>query len=235
MVSLMKGRVAFGSNEIGYEVKFSKRKSLGIKVYPTGDVEVLAPIDTSSEAIEQRVLRRAQWIVRQQNYFKELGERSPEKRFISGESHYYLGRQFLLRVEEGKPNSVRYKGRYFEVICTPTSKAKKLMKAWYKSHAKIKFAEFAEPIIARFEKYGVAPSSLYIQEMENRWGSCTSKGKIILNTQLIKAPRPCIEYVITHELCHLLHPDHTKAFWDLLQKEMPDWERWKDKLERFML
>ena len=231
----MKGRVAFGSNEIGYEVKFSKRKSLGIKVYPTGDVEVLAPIDTSSEAIEQRVLRRAQWIVRQQNYFKELGERSPEKRFISGESHYYLGRQFLLRVEEGKPNSVRYKGRYFEVICTPTSKTKKLMKAWYKSHAKIKFAEFAEPIIARFEKYGVAPSSLYIQEMENRWGSCTPKGKIILNTQLIRAPRPCIEYVITHELCHLLHPDHTKAFWELLQKEMPDWERWKNKLERFML
>ena len=231
----MKGRVAFGSNEIGYEVKFSKRKTLGIKVYPTGDVEVLAPIDTSSEAIEQRVLRRAQWIVRQQNYFKELGERSPEKRFISGESHYYLGRQFLLRVEEGKPNSVRYKGRYFEVICTPTSKAKELMKAWYREHAKEKFAEFAEPIIARFEKYGVAPSSLYIQEMDNRWGSCTPKGKIILNTQLIRAPRPCIEYVITHELCHLLHPDHTKAFWELLQKEMPDWERWKDKLERFML
>ena len=86
-----------------------------------------------------------------------------------------------------------------------------------------------------FEKYGVAPSSLYIQEMDNRWGSCTPKGKIILNTQLIRAPRPCIEYVITHELCHLLHPDHTKAFWELLQKEMPDWERWKNKLERFML
>ena len=231
----MKGRVAFGSNEIGYEVKFSKRKTLGIKVHPTGDVEVLAPIDTSSEAIEQRVLRRAQWIVRQQNYFKELGERSPEKRFISGESHYYLGRQFLLRVEEGKPNSVRYKGRYFEVICTPKSKAKELMKEWYRIHAKCNFVEYAEPIIARFEKYGVTPTSLYIQEMENRWGSCTPKGKIILNTRLIMAPRPCIEYVITHELCHLLHPDHTKAFWELLQKEMPDWERWKNKLERFML
>lgn len=231
----MKGRVAFGSNEIGYEVKFSKRKTLGIKVHPTGDVEVLAPIDASGEAIEQRVLRRAQWIVRQQNYFKELGERSPDKRFISGESHYYLGRQFLLRVEEGKPNSVRYKGRYFEVICTPKSKAKELMKEWYRIHAKCKFAEYAEPIIARFEKYGVTPTSLYIQEMENRWGSCTPKGKIILNTRLIMAPRPCIEYVITHELCHLLHPDHTKAFWDLLQKEMPDWERWKNKLERFML
>ena len=231
----MEGKILFGSHEIVFSVKFANRKTLGIKVYPTGNVEVLAPIDTAIEEIKQRVSRRANWIIKQQNYFKELGERSPEKRFISGESHYYLGRQFLLRIEEGKPNSVRYKGRYFEVICTPKSKAKELMKEWYKSHAKIKFAEYAEPIIARFAKYGVAPLSLYIQEMENRWGSCTPKGKIILNTQLIKAPRPCIEYVITHELCHLLHPDHTKAFWDLLQKEMPDWERWKDKLERFML
>lgn len=231
----MNGKVEYGSYKIKYNIKFSNRKTLGIKVYPSGDVEVLAPIDTTMELIEQRILRRAQWIVRQQNYFKQFGEQSPEKQFISGESHYYLGRQFLLCVEEGKPNSVRYKGQYFEVICTPKNKAKELMKEWYKSHAKDKFEEFAEPIIARFEKYGVTPSSLYIQEMENRWGSCTPKGKIILNTQLIKAPRPCIEYVITHELCHLVHPDHTKAFWELLQKEMPDWERWKNKLERFML
>ena len=231
----MEGKIIFGSHEIVFRVKFANRKTLGIKVYPAGNVEVLAPIDTTIAAIEQRVYRRAQWILRQQNYFKELGERSPDKRFISGESHYYLGRQFLLRVEEGKPNSVRYKGRYFEVICTSKSKAKELMKEWYRIHAKCKFAEYAEPIIARFEKYGVTPTSLYIQEMENRWGSCTTKGKIILNTRLIMAPRPCIEYVITHELCHLLHPDHTKAFWGLLQKEMPDWERWKNKLERFML
>lgn len=231
----MEEEIIFGSKKILYNIKFSKRKTLGIKVYPTGCVEVLAPIDATSEAIEQRVLKRVRWIVRQQNYFKQLGERSPEKRFISGESHYYLGRQFLLRVEEGKPNSVRYKGRYFEVVCTPKSKAKELMKEWYREHAKDKFAEYAEPIIAKFAKYGVAPSSLYIQEMENRWGSCTPRGKIILNTRLIMAPRPCIEYVITHELCHLLHPDHTNAFWELLQTEMPDWERWKNKLERFML
>ena len=188
----MEGKIIFGSHEIVFRVKFANRKTLGIKVYPAGNVEVLAPIDTTIAAIEQRVYRRAQWILRQQNYFKELGERSPDKRFISGESHYYLGRQFLLRVEEGKPNSVRYKGRYFEVICTPKSKAKELMKEWYRIHAKCKFAEYAEPIIARFEKYGVTPTSLYIQEMENRWGSCTPKGKIILNTRLIMAPRPCL-------------------------------------------
>ena len=231
----MDSKIIFGLHEIEYRLKYSNRKTLGIKVYPSGNVEVLAPIDAKTEMIEQRVLKRAQWILKQQRYFKELGERSPEKRFISGESHYYLGRQFLLRVEEGKLNSVRYKGRYFEIVCSPKSKAKELMKEWYKQHAKSKFIEYAEPIIARFSKYGVKPSSLYIQEMKNRWGSCTPKGKIILNTRLIMAPRPCIEYVITHELCHLIHPNHTNAFWELLQKEMPDWERWKNKLEIFML
>ena len=95
----MEGKIIFGSHEIVFRVKFANRKTLGIKVYPAGNVEVLAPIDTTIAAIEQRVYRRAQWILRQQNYFKELGERSPDKRFISGESHYYLGRQFLLRVE----------------------------------------------------------------------------------------------------------------------------------------
>ncbi len=231
----MENKIIFGSHEIKYRLKYLNRKTLGIKVYPFGNVEVLAPIDAKKEVIEQRVLKRAQWILKQQNYFKELGERSPEKRFISGESHYYLGRQLLLRVEEGKTNSIRYKGRYFEITCSHKSKAKELMKEWYKQHAKRKFAEYAEPIIVRFSKYGVKPSSLYIQEMKNRWGSCTPKGKIILNTRLIMAPRPCIEYVITHELCHLIYPNHTNAFWELLQKEMPDWERWKNKLEIFML
>lgn len=225
----------FGLSEIVYDIKFSERKTLGIKVYPSGRVEVLSPIDATIEAVEQRIQKRAAWILRQQRYFKELGVPSPEKRYISGESHYYLGRQFLLHVEEGKPNSVRYKGRCFEVICTPKSKVKELMKEWYRIHAKDKFDEYAEPIIARFAKYGVAPTSLYIQEMENRWGSCTAKGKIILNPRLIMAPRPCIEYVITHEMCHLLYPNHTNAFWELLRTEMPDWERWKNKLERFMM
>ncbi len=140
----------------------------------------------------------------------------------------------MLRVEEGKPNSVQYKGRCFEVVCSPKSKAKELLKGWYKERAKIKFAEIAEPIIARFARYGVEPSSIYIQEMENRWGSCTAGGKIILNTELIKMPKPCIDYVIAHELTHLVHHNHTKAFYELLESEMPDWKRWKERLEKFM-
>lgn len=230
----MSGEIIYGTISIQYSVKFAKRKTLGITVTPEGKVLLSAPLGSSLELIESKLLKRARWIVKQQSYFLSFGTHTPPKKYVSGESHYYLGKQYMLKVMNGKPNSAKYKGRYFEVVCSQKYKAEELMRSWYREHAKIKFAEIAEPIITRFAKYGISPSSIYIQEMGNRWGSCTPKGKIILNTELIKAPKPCIEYVITHELCHLLHHDHTKAFFELLEAEMPDWKRWKNKLEKFM-
>lgn len=226
--------ITYGTSQIQYLIRHSDRKTLGLTVCPDGQVIVKAPMDVSKEKIEEKIIKRASWILKQQRFFKSFGNKMPERRYISGESHLYLGKQYLLRVKEGKPNSVSFKGRSFEIVCSPKSKPEILMKEWYKERAKIKFAEIAEPLIQRFKKYNVEPTSLYIQVMDNRWGSCTPKGKIILNTELIKAPKPCIEYVITHELCHLLHRDHTKMFYELLSKEMPDWERWKNKLERLM-
>lgn len=231
----MSGEIIYGTISIQYSVKFAKRKTLGITVTPEGKVLLSAPLGSSLELIESKLLKRARWIVKQQSYFLSFGTHTPPKKYVSGESHYYLGKQYMLKVMNGKPNSAKYKGRYFEVVCSQKYKAEELMRSWYREHAKIKFAEIAEPIITRFAKYGISPSSIYIQEMGNRWGSCTPKGKIILNTELIKAPKPCIEYVITHELCHLLHHDHTKAFFELLEAEMPDWKRWKSKLEKFMV
>lgn len=227
-------RVIYGTSLIQYVVWYADRKTLGITVHPDGLVIIKAPIDTPKEVIKEKVSKRASWILKQQVFFKSFGNRMPERRYISGESHLYLGKQYLLRVTEGKPNSVCFKGRCFEIVCIPKSKAGTLMQEWYKERSKVKFAEIAEPIIQRFKKYEVEPTSIYIQSMSNRWGSCTPKGKIILNVELIKAPKPCIEYVITHELCHLLHRDHTKAFYELLAKEMPDWERWKNKLEKLL-
>ena len=227
----------YGTTKIKYTIVYSSRKTLGITVHPDGDVEVKAPMGVTIEKVEEKIRKRAAWILKQQNYFKSFGIKIPQRRYVSGESHYYLGKQYILHVMEGKTNSVRFKGRSFEIVCKPQKNveirtvAAKLMKDWYKERAKVKFADFAEPIIQRFKKFNVEPTGLYIQTMENRWGSCTPKGKIILNTALIKALKPCIEYVITHELCHLLYRNHTKEFFELLSNEMPDWERWKNRLE----
>ena len=225
----------WGEYEIKYDISYSNRKTIGIMVMPNKDVHVKAPEGSELTRIKERVRKRAGWILKQWRYFDSFGEPSPPKMYLSGESHSYLGRQYMLKVIDGDGNTVKYKGRYFEVICSDRANVAKLMKEWYKERSKVKFTEIAEPIISRFSKYGIEPTSLYIQDMSNRWGSCTAKGKIILNTELIKAPKPCIEYVITHELCHLIHHDHTKAFFELLEVEMPNWKRWKDKLERYMI
>lgn len=231
----MEQEIEFGLSTIRYTILLSKRKTLSIIVMPDGTVVVKAPDDVCMERINEKIHKRASWILKQQHYFKSFGDRTSERRYISGESHLYLGKQYMLRVTIGKPENVKYKGRYFEIVCSEPSKAKELMKEWYRDHAKVKFAEIAEPIISRFKQYQVEPSSLHLQEMSNRWGSCTNSGKIILNTELIKAPRPCIEYVITHELCHLVHREHNSQFFELLAAQMPDWERWKNKLERLLM
>lgn len=98
----------------------------------------------------------------------------------------------------------------------------------------LKIEEYPTTYIQQFEKYGVKPSEIVIRKMPTRLGSCTPKGKIILNPELIKAPKGCIEYVIVHELCHLVHHNHTQKFIELQKKEFPHWEKWKAKLEQLL-
>ncbi len=226
--------IQFGSKHIAFDLVYSERKTLGITVNPEMEVIVKAPLDSSIDTIIERVYKKAPWILKQQSYFLGFFPKTTKRKYISGETHLYMGRQYQLKLTEAKKSEVKYKGRIIEICIQDKSKAEILLKAWYKEKAKIKFAEIAEPIIQRFKKYNVEPKGIYLMDMTRRWGSCTPKGKIILNPELIKAPKACIEYVITHELCHLIHHDHTQKFIDLQTKEMPNWEKWKDKLEKLL-
>ena len=198
------------------------------------DVLVNAPVESTMSKIKERLQKKAPWIIKQQSFFLTFHPKTTPRKFISGETHLYLGRQYLLNIEECDQESVKLRGKFIEVRARDKSRSKELMNSWYLGHARSKFHSIAEPIIEKFKKYHVEPSSIVLREMPTRWGSCTPKGKIILNPELIKAPKGCIEYVIIHELCHLIHRDHTQKFMDLQSKEMPDWEKWKDKLERLL-
>lgn len=230
----MKGSIQFGSRVIEYCLEFSKRKSLDITVDPDMQVRVKAPEGASLEKINAVLLKKAPWVIKQQSFFLSFHPKTPARQFVNGESHLYLGRQYQLKVEEGARSSIRFSGHYLIATVKHRQQVKQVVTQWYRERAKMKFAEVAAPLIAQFEKYGVTPSGLFIQEMPTRWGSCTPKGKIILNPELIKAPKGCIEYVIVHELCHLVHRHHTKKFFELQQKEMPDWEVWKYRLEALL-
>ncbi|MCF8372103.1 MAG: M48 family metallopeptidase [Bacteroidales bacterium] len=226
--------IQFGSKQINFKVTFTDRKTLGITVSPDLAVLVKAPQDTPLEKIKEKLRKRAPWIIRQQSFFLSFHPKTPARKYLSGETHLYMGRQYRLKIVESEIDSVKLKGRFLEVSTHDKSRVKNLVNDWYLLNAKKKFHMLALPLIEKFKKHKVEPGSIILRDMPTRWGSCTPRGKIILNPELIKAPKGCIEYVIIHELCHLIHHDHTQKFLDLQTKEMPDWEKWKMKLERLL-
>tara|TARA_R110002051_G_scaffold44154_1_gene89630 strand:- start:1195 stop:1893 length:699 start_codon:yes stop_codon:yes gene_type:complete len=226
--------IHFGSKQIDFQVEYSDRKTLGITVTPEMEVLVKAPIESTISKIKEKLQKKAPWIIKQQSFFLAYHPKTTKRKYISGETHLYLGRQYLLKVEKSAQESVKLRGKFIEVRAQNKSRVKPLVEKWYLEHARLKFKATAQPLIENFKKHKVEPNSLVLRDMPTRWGSCTPKGKIILNPELIKAPKGCIQYVIIHELCHLVHHDHTKKFFDLQTKEMPDWRRWKDKLENLL-
>jgi predicted metal-dependent hydrolase len=230
----MKTSIQFGSTQIVFALEYSPRKSLGITVTPDMGVMVKAPMNTSLEKVKGILLKKAPWIIRQQSFFLLFQPKTPARKFIAGETHLYLGRQYRLRYVAGKDESVKLKGKFLEVSASDKASVEKSVRAWYLQNARKKFEAIAAPLIENFKKHKVEPTSIVIRDMPTRWGSCTPKGKIILNPDLIKAPRGCIEYVVIHELCHLVYHDHSQKFIDLQTREMPNWQKWKMKLETIL-
>jgi hypothetical protein len=224
----------YGGVSLLFDVLRVPRKTMEIAVHPDGRVVVKAPMDAEIEDIEARVLRRARWIRKQQAYFDQFKPRTPPRQYIGGETHRYLGRQYRLKLMQGGQPSVKLSRGYFWIACQDhrnPEEVRRLLWQWLTKRAHEKFAESFERCWPNFSRQGLPRPTLKIRRMKTRWGSLSESGTLTLNVSLIQAPRECIDYVITHELCHLKHPDHSPAFYRLLEKVMPDWERRKHKLE----
>ena len=219
-----------------YELYYTDRKTLGIKVYPDTSVKVFAPIDTDLPIIEQHLKAKRKWIEKQQRSFQSYLPKTPARQYIGGESFLYLGKQYMLKIEPSTAEEVKlYQGRLVVKTLNPeATHIKKLLQQWYIARATILFNKLFEEQFYLFKRFTLEKPILQIKKMEKRWGSCTPQQKIILNPELIKAPVVCINYVILHELCHLVHHNHSKAFYRLLENFMPDWQKYKQLLETKM-
>lgn len=219
-----------------YELYYTDRKTLGIKVYPDTSVKVFAPIDTDLPIIEQLLKAKRRWIEKQQRSFQSYLPATPARQYIGGESFLYLGKQYILKIEPSTAEEVKlYQGRLVVKTVNPeATHIKKLLQQWYIARATILFNKLFEEQFCLFKRFGLEKPILQIKKMEKRWGSCTPQQKIILNSELIKAPVVCINYVILHELCHLVHHNHSKSFYRLLENFMPDWQKYKQLLETKM-
>lgn len=231
------GLLKYGPQEISYEIRYlASRQTLGIEVHPDGRVLVRAPEGCTGSFIAERVSKRARWISRQLAQFDHYRPRTPARQHVNGESHLYLGRHYRLRVSVNKRASVKLLGGHLlvEVPEEPTpERVKAILHHWYLERARVIFGEILDASLIPFK--GIARPRLIVRSMRSRWGSLSRAGNMTLNVSLVRAPRSCIEYVVTHELCHLMHRDHDGRFFQLLRRVMPDWEHRKERLERSLI
>jgi predicted metal-dependent hydrolase len=230
--------ISYGTTDIDFSLSFSSRKTLGITVNSDLSVRVIAPYSTSIEKIKDGIEKKARWIVRKKEFFGDFLPKTPPKDYVSGETHLYLGKQFRLKLESRRSHKVKMTGGFIIAnlpVISDAQTVKFLLNDWYREHA-IRIFEWRLNInLSRFKKYKIEHPKILIRRMEKRWGSCTKSGTITLNPEIIKAPVGCIDYVIVHELCHLVNRNHDKRFYELQEKMMPDWKRWKERLEKFLV
>jgi predicted metal-dependent hydrolase len=213
-------------------------KNLHLSVLPpNGKVRVAAPLVMKDDAIITLLATRLSWIKKQQTKFAEQ-DRQTKREYVSGETHYFLGRPYQMTVKyENSPANVELKGKNMIVLhVRPDSaleKREQVMVAWYRKELRL----IGDDLLAKWQqKIGVQMQFWGIKRMKTRWGTCDEDtGRIWLNLELVKKPVSCIEYVVVHELLHLIERKHNEHFVNLITKYLPKWRHEKEELNRSML
>lgn len=229
----MKIEYKYGKKNIEAEVIYSDRKTMDLRVFPEGNIQITVPKNTSIEKIVEKIKPKSKWILQQQRTFELFRPFAKERLYIPGETHLYLGRQYKLVINKTEQNKTDINlGKGLFTITTKNDNIELIIQKFYKSKADIIFKELLDQLLSRFPQFNTYDIRLTHRFMKKRWGSCSMNGNILLNTELIKANKACIEYVILHELCHLIHPNHSKDFYRTLAEVLPSWEKIKLNLER---
>jgi hypothetical protein len=219
-------RLEYGDSAVEFDLAYAARKTLAISVLPDLRVAVVAPEGTTLATVEAKVRERSPWILRQQRDLELYLPHTPPRRYVSGETHRYLGRQYRLKVIEGQPEQVKLMRGYLTVQTLDaayTERVREMVEGWYRRQAERVFHERLEALLPRFKPIDMTQPRLAIKKMTARWGSCTEGGLITLNLKLVQAAKPHIDYVIVHELCHLVEHNHGRRFYQWLDRMMPDW------------
>lgn len=232
----MNQTLQYGDAHIAYRVFFvpKMRHKIAIHVHPDGSVQVDAPEATSMAEVKAAVAQKARWLSAQLDRIDRRHRHLSPREYVSGESHLYLGRRYLLKVLESSHETAGVKLRCGQLQVTTGhtdgKSVKSLLWHWYRCHAHTLFEQRLEGLCRELSWVGNKPNWRLLP-MKKQWGSCSPKGVISVNTHLIKAPAACIDYVLLHELCHLKWHNHGPGFYRLLRSTMPEWESVKNRLD----
>lgn len=221
---------------IHYELSYKDVKNINLRIKPNGDIFVSANKIVPADKVDDFVISKSNYIFNVLEKFKESNKYAEKpKQYISGESFKLLGRDLRLKVSHGEVEDVYSDGIYLFLTTKDTNnleKKRNTINKWFNNQCNLVFNEIATNVFSKFEKYGAPLPTIKIRNMKSRWGSCQpTKGIITLNSKLIESPRFCIEYVVLHEFCHFIHPNHSKKFYSFMTMMMPDWKERKNNLE----
>lgn len=210
-------------------IRTNRRKSADIRV-EEGAVSIVVPSDTTLEKIDQLLASKRRWIKEKMALHQQAAPAS-SREFVSGEAFPYLGRNYRLKIETGPFAPVKLvHGRLLITLPMGPERPHMVRNAlvrWYKRQAEQKIKDKVErfaPVV------GVSPMGIGIRTFKSRWGSCTTKGKLEFNWQIMMVPNRMVDYVVMHELCHLIRHDHSPEFWNELGRVMPDYQQCRDWL-----
>ena len=218
-------------NVIEFEVIFRKRQSLGIMVEAGGKVTVIAPPGTSKEVILQKAEQKANWIIKQLEHFAP--QKTQARELLEGELFLYRGQLYPLHLEieptVSKPDIGIKQGKlWIRISSEDNDLLKDALENWYRYQARDRIIE---RIVYYQDRIGRVPGRVCIKDQKRRWGSCSARGNLNFNWRLVMAPDKVLDYVVVHELCHLLELNHSKEFWSLLASILPDYKERKDWLK----
>lgn len=219
---------------ISVDVVLKDIKNVHLSVHPpTGKVRIAAPKRMSVETLRLFAISKLGWIKKQQQKLREQ-ERETPREFVGRESHFVWGKRYLLSLTEADSSpSIELKHNRLLLRTRPGSdeqKRNQIVEDWYRTLVR----EATNDLIAKWEpRISVNVCGFYVQRMKTRWGSCNSPAKTIrLNTDLAKKPRECLEYIVVHEMIHILEPTHNERFQELMGRFMPDWQHRRQVLNR---
>jgi predicted metal-dependent hydrolase len=224
--------VRFGTSEIAYRIRRSQRqKTAAIAVDPRNGVVVAAPKDTPMGRLDGIVRRKAAWILARLRAVGRLDGAPSPREFVSGESCLYLGRHYRLKVVRCTANSARLAGKWLrvEAQASGTRGIRRAVERWYRARAEDRLPERVALLAGRV---GVSVPRVLVRDQPKRWGSCDARGGLRINWRIIQAPMRLVDYVLAHELAHLRERNHTRAFWSLIGKAIPDYDRRRDELKQ---
>ncbi|MDF9407177.1 MAG: hypothetical protein A4E52_02242 [Pelotomaculum sp. PtaB.Bin013] len=222
-----------GDVEVFIERKSVKR--IRLKVFPDGVVKLSAPLGVPDKYLNDFLKSKTAWIEKSLNYFKATAADELETEIRSGTTTRILGRQIRIMVGEANIHKIKQEGDYVYIQSPATGDNKALQKQfgrWWRKQSKAYFLAAIDRLYPIIAKHGIDKPALQVRRMKTIWGSCSRRhGKINLNYYLYKAPPPCVDYVVLHELAHFLHPKHDQDFYGFLTVHMPDWKERKRILD----